>query len=258
MLRKDTIQPFIEGRRTVDASELARFDALAEQWWNPDGQFKTVHNFNAARVSWICEFLAKNIGTSKSGQRPLVHRTILDVGCGAGLVTEPVAGLGAQVLAIDASARNVAIAQRHESRRGLEITYQCATPEELEAEEPGFDAVLSLEVVEHVANLPAFLSACSAQVRPGGYLIVGTLNRTMRSWVMAIMGAEYVLRWLPRGTHDWRKFVKPSELIEYLAPHGFSKHAQQGVVYNPLRLAWQLGRNTDVNYLIAFKKAEDG
>ena len=258
MLRKDTIRPIAEARRTADPSELARFDTLAEEWWDPDGKFKTVHDFNKARVSWIRDFLVTHLADRGPGQAALSGKAILDVGCGAGIVTEPVAALGADVLAIDASGRNVAIAQRHAQNSGLDISYQCATPEELKVPDVGFDAVLSLEVVEHVLDLPAFLEACAVQVRPGGLLIVGTLNRTTRSWFTAILGAEYLLRWLPRGTHDWRKFVQPDELADHLAPHGFSECARQGVVFNPLRLAWQLGRNTDVNYLMAFRKADNG
>lgn len=253
MLRKDIIRPLNGGRVTADPSEVARFDELAQEWWKPDGKFKTVHAFNAARVSYICDRLLKRFGGET---KSLAGVRVLDVGCGAGLVTEPIARLGADVSAIDASARSVEIARRHAAQSGLDIDYRCATPDEIDPEEAAFDAVLSLEVVEHVGDLPGFLSDIASLVRPGGLLAIGTLNRTPMSWATAIVGAEYVLGWLPKGTHDWRRFVTPEELIAHLEPHGLTEHARQGVIFNPFRLAWTMGRSTKVNYIQTFIKSD--
>jgi 2-polyprenyl-6-hydroxyphenyl methylase/3-demethylubiquinone-9 3-methyltransferase len=178
----------------------------------------------------------------------------LDVGCGAGLVAEPMARLGAAVVGIDASARNVAIAERHARAGGLDITYRNALPEALGSEGRTYDIVLSLEVVEHVADLDAFLDACARLLAPGGVMVIGTLNRTLRSFAVAIVGAEYVLRWLPRGTHDWRKFVQPVELTDRLAASGLVPVAETGVVFDPLRRRWNIRPDMAVNYLAAFAK----
>ncbi len=254
MLRKDIVRPLEEGRRTASECEIAKFDALALEWWKPDGKFKTVHAFNAVRVDYIGRLLTNHLGSADRADAPLNGVRILDAGCGAGLVSEPVARLGAEVTGIDASAHNIAIARRHALSSGLEINYHCATPEELSASQEPFDAVLSLEVVEHVADLPAFLTATASLVRPGGLLVIGTLNRTALSYALAIVGAEYVLRWLPKGTHEWKKFVKPGELISHLSSDGFTEFVRQGVAFNPATWQWGLGRSSAVNYLSAFRK----
>lgn len=253
MLRKDVIRPIEGSRRTADPEELVRFDRLAEEWWAPDGRFKTVHEFNAARTGYIAELLQKTL--HRHGQsRPLAGIELLDVGCGAGLVCEPMSRLGAQVTGIDASAQSAETARRHAMASGLEIEYRCATPEEFTSSGRTFDVVLSLEVVEHVVDVPRFLSHTAALVRPGGTLVIGTLNRTWRSWVLAIIGAEYILRWLPKGTHDWNRFVNPGKLGDVLRAHDLEEFALQGVRFNPLRMTWELGNSVAVNYLQAFKK----
>lgn len=252
MLRKDIIRPIDGARRTADPAELDRFDKLAQEWWDPNGAFKTVHAFNAARTTYIADLLRRRLA-QRSGSGSLEGVSVLDVGCGAGLVAEPIARLGASVTAIDASARNVEIARRHAESSGLDIEYHCATPEEISPSGQTYDAVLSLEVVEHVADLPHFLHHTAALVRPGGTLVIGTLNRTFLSWVLAIVGAEYVLGWLPKGTHDWRRFVSPEELDALLTPQ-CHEIERQGVSFNPLRMNWQLARSMSVNYLQAFEK----
>ena len=255
MLRKDVIRPLDGTRRTADPAEVERFDKLANEWWAPDGRFKTVHAFNAARVGYIGDLLSRRLARPNGGNK-LSGLRVLDVGCGAGLVAEPISRLGATVTAIDASAQNVEIARRHALKSGLDIDYLCATPEEYAPHGETFDAVLSLEVVEHVADLPRFLAHTAAMVRPGGTLVIGTLNRTALSFALAIIGAEYVLRWLPRGTHDWRRFVTPEELATHLEPHRLAEVERQGVRFNPLHMTWQLGKSTAVNYLQVFTKRE--
>ncbi len=246
MLRKDIKNSLAP---SLDPREVARFEALAEDWWNPDGRMKHVHEFNAARVSYLADRLPALIARDPAQARPLAGLTLIDVGCGAGLVTEPIARLGAHALGIDAAERNIRIAARHAEKAGLPITYRQAVPEDLVAEGRQFDIVLSLEVVEHVADVGHFLAALGRLVAPGGLLVVGTLNRTAISFVKAIIGAEYVLRWLPRGTHDWRRFVRPDEIAQALAPLGLSVVERRGVELAPLTMRWHLSRSCNTNYL---------
>lgn len=254
MLRKDIIRPARVAQGTADPAEIARFDALADEWWKPDGKFKVVHGFNAARVGLIKAVLT-TLAVSIDADKPLTGLHVADIGCGVGIVPEPLTRAGARVTAIDASAQNIAIATRHASQSGLDIDYRCALPEDLAAEAGHFDAVLSLEVVEHVADVGLFLDATSALVRPGGLLIIGTINRTPRAWALAIVAAERVLGWLPRGTHDWNKFVRPQETAAHLARHGFRQRALHGVVLDPLTWRWRASRDTAVNYLQVFTRA---
>ena len=205
MLRKDIIRSSPEVAGTADPEQIARFNALAQEWWSPYGKFKVVHKFNAARVGPILKMLGENFNARN--RDVLSGLRVADVGCGAGLVSEPLARAGAAVTAIDASERNIAIARRHAEDAGLAIDYKCSLPEQLAAEGASFDAVLSLEVVEHVADVRLFLKTIAGLVRPGGRLILGTMNRTALSWVIGIVAAEWVLRWLPRGTHEWSRFV---------------------------------------------------
>lgn len=252
MLRKDILKA--ASPTTADPAETARFDALAAEWWKPDGAFKTVHAFNRTRVAYLAARLPDLLGRDALISRPLGGLTLLDVGCGAGLVAEPMAGLGAAVTGIDASARNVAVAGTHAAGSGLAITYRQGLPEHLVAEGRTFDIVLSLEVVEHVADVPRFLAACAGLVAPGGVLVIGTLNRTVKSFALAIVGAEYVLRWLPRGTHDWRKFVTPAELEDGLGRAGLTPVERIGVVFDPLGWRWRLAPADTVNYLASFRR----
>lgn len=256
MLRKDIVRPLAGDRCDVDPSEVAKFDALAEEWWKTDGKFKVVHAFNAARVNFLIDFLAQRNPRTKGLNlpAPLSRMLVLDAGSGAGLVSLPLAAAGAIVTGIDASARSVAVAKQHAAKVSASVSFKCATPDELAATNETFDAVICLEVVEHVADLPAFLKSVGELVAPGGSLVLGTLNRTLRSYALAIVGAEYVLRWLPRGTHDWWRFVTPDELITQLAPSGFAEVDRRGVNFNPLTNAWRLSTDTTVNYLLAFEK----
>lgn len=246
MLRKDQLKT---SRPTADPAEIDRFNRLADEWWKPDGAFKVVHAFNAARVGWLSRRLPELFGRDAATETPLTGLTLLDAGCGAGLVSEPMARLGATVTGIDASERSVMTASRHAGQTGLAVTYRHALPEDLDPSADLFDIVLSLEVVEHVADLGAFLTAIGRLVAPGGILVVGTLNRTPVSYVKAIVGAEYVLRWLPRGTHDWAKFVTPAELTGHLAPLGLETVECRGVALHPLTWRWSLSSDTSVNYL---------
>jgi 2-polyprenyl-6-hydroxyphenyl methylase / 3-demethylubiquinone-9 3-methyltransferase len=258
MLRKDELKPFRQaqpGVSTADGAEVARFEKLADEWWRPDGAFKVVHAFNAARVAHLSRILTLQSGRSLTRDHPLAGLSLIDVGCGAGLVAEPMARLGATVTGIDAAARNVAVAARHASGAGIGIEYVQALPEAIAAEGRRFDIVLSLEVVEHVADVVGFLGACATLVKPGGLAVIGTLNRTAKSYALAIVGAEYVLGWLPRGTHDWSRFVTPAELQRHLTPHGCIAVATEGVVLNPLSGQWFISRDASVNYLSLFRKS---
>jgi 2-polyprenyl-6-hydroxyphenyl methylase/3-demethylubiquinone-9 3-methyltransferase len=236
-------------RSSVDPDEIARFEAMAAQWWDPDGKFAPLHKFNPVRLAWIRERLVEHFARDPSSLRPFEGLRILDIGCGGGLVAEPMARMGAQVVGVDASARNVEVARVHARQGGLDIDYRSGTAESLQAAGERFDAVLSLEVVEHVADPAAFLASCAALVAPGGALMVATINRTPQAFALAIVGAEYVLRWLPRGTHRWSKFVRPSEVAAALRPTGLDLREFAGMSYNPLADRWRVGRDLSVNYM---------
>ncbi len=252
MLRKDERKGV---KPTADAAEVAKFNALAEEWWKPGGAFKVVHEFNAARVQYLSQQLPALSGRCPIREAPLSGLRLLDAGCGAGLVSEPMARLGAEVTGIDASERNVMVARHHAEQAGAAVSYRHALPEDLVAEGAAFDIVLSLEVVEHVADAGSFLAAIGRLVKPGGLAVIGTLNRTPQSYVKAIIGAEYVLRWLPRGTHAWGKFVRPEEVAGHLAPLGFGVVETKGVALNPLTFRWSVNDDTSVNYLKVLRRA---
>lgn len=256
MLRKNVRAT--AARSTADPSEIARFDALAEEWWRPNGAFKVVHAFNRARVAHLLERLPLLVGRDPRSERPLAGLRIVDVGCAAGLVTEPLSGLGAAVLGIDAAERNVRVAERHARITGAPVEYRQALPEDLAAQGCTFDVVLSLEVLEHVADQPAFLGALVRLLAPGGILVVGTLNRTLRSFFKAIVGAEYVLRWLPRGTHDWRRFVTPQELDLVLRRHGLEPVERCGVAFSLLTGRWAVSADDSGIYLQFHRKVPTG
>lgn len=243
---------------TASPDEIARFEALADEWWDSDGRFKIVHDFNTARVNMISQHLPRLLGRTADQDRPLDGVALIDVGCAAGIVTEPMARLGANVSAIDAAERNIAVAKRHAPLSGLHIDYRHALPEELTEEQGRYDALLTLEVVEHVADLPTFLLACAALLKPGGVFVVATLNRTLRSLAIGKFGAEYVLRVLPKGTHDWRKFVRPAELQSQLGTHGLELHEQMGLAYNPISKRWRITRSVPVNYMQFYRKSAWG
>ena len=236
---------------SVDPDEVAKFAALAGDWWDPAGTFAPLHKLNPARLTFIRDRIAAHQGRDPLAERPLAGLRVLDIGCGGGLLCEPLTRLGAEVTGIDAAEPNVAAAARHAAEAGLDIDYRHTSAETLAAGGTHFDLVLNMEVVEHVADVKAFLQASAALVAPGGAMVLATLNRTPKSFAFAIVGAEYLLRWLPRGTHDWRKFLRPSELVAQLRAAGLETKELTGVVYNPLTGAWHLAaRDLDVNYMI--------
>jgi len=239
---------------TIDPQEVARFAAQAAEWWNPQGKFRPLHKFNPARLSYIRDKICAAFDRDPKAAKPLTGLRILDIGCGGGLLCEPLARLGAEVLGADAAARNIEIAKLHAQAGGLKIAYRAETAEQLAAAGEKFDVVLNMEVVEHVANVPLFLASAAKMVRPGGLMFVASLNRTLRAWAFAIIGAEYVLRWLPKGTHDWRKFPRPEELVQMLRPAGLSLVGETGVIYNPLADKWQLSKDMAVNFMLLFRR----
>lgn len=236
---------------TVDPAEIERFSRIADEWWDADGKFAPLHRLNPARIAFIRDRVAARFGRDPLAPEPLAGLALLDIGCGGGLIAEPMRRLGADVTGIDASERNVAVAAVHAGRMGLAIDYRAGTVERLRDEARRFDVVLALEVVEHVADPGLFLECCAGLVAPGGLLVVSTLNRTAKAFALAVAGAEYVLRWLPRGTHDWRKFLKPSEVARPLRAAGLSVDAMAGIVYSPLTGRWRVDpADLDVNYMM--------
>lgn len=239
---------------SVDPAEVERFARMAEAWWDPLGQFRPLHVLNPVRLGYIREQAIARFGLDPKARRVLDGHSLLDIGCGGGLVAEPLARLGAEVTGIDAAERNIAIARAHAAESGVAVQYRAASAEALAAEGRQFDIVLALEIVEHVADLGAFMDAACALVRPGGLIVLATLNRTPKAFALAIVGAEWVLRWLPRGTHDWRKFVRPSELARELRRSGMALREVRGVTYSPLADRWSLSGDTAVNYMLAATK----
>ena len=235
---------------SVDDSEVAKFAALAESWWDSEGPFRPLHKFNPVRIRFIRDRLAGHFNRDPLAPEPLAGLRLLDIGCGGGLLTEPLTRLGATVVGIDATEKNIRIAALHAEQGGLSIDYRHTTAEALDEAGERFDAVLNMEVVEHVADVDAFLTASGNLVGSGGLMSTATLNRTAKSFALAIVGAEYVLRWLPRGTHDWRRFVRPSELAAGLRHASMTVTSLAGVVFNPLTGIWSLSeRELDVNYM---------
>jgi 2-polyprenyl-6-hydroxyphenyl methylase/3-demethylubiquinone-9 3-methyltransferase len=235
---------------TVDAAEVAKFSAMAAEWWDPTGKFAPLHKFNPVRLQFIRDTVAVHFG--RSGIKPFGGLSLLDIGCGGGLLCEPMSRLGFAVTGVDPSERNIGTAMAHAG--SLPIAYRAASAEVLVAEGAAFDVVLNMEVVEHVADLRAYLMACARLVKPGGLMIVATLNKTLKSLALAKIGAEYVLRWLPPGTHDWNKFVAPAELRRLLEGTGLNPLKTQGVAFDPLTWDWRLSGDTDVNYMVVAGK----
>ena len=240
---------------TIDAAEVARFSALAAEWWNPHGKFAVLHRFNPVRLRFIRDEALRHFARDTKDLVPFRGLRLLDIGCGGGLLSEPMARLGFDVVAADASARNIGTASTHAREQGLAIDYRETSAEALAARGERFDVILNMEVVEHVADLDLFLASCAAMLNPGGIMFVATLNRTMKSWALAIVGAEYVLGWLPRGTHDWNRFIRPMELDAALGRVGLQGRNETGVVYNPLLREWRVSSDTDVNYMLVASKA---
>jgi 2-polyprenyl-6-hydroxyphenyl methylase/3-demethylubiquinone-9 3-methyltransferase len=243
---------------TIDPAEIARFAAMAESWWDPHGKFKPLHRFNPVRLGFLRNRLIAHFGRDSASLHPFDGLRLLDVGCGGGLLAEPMARLGFAVTGIDATPATIETARLHAEQSRLAIDYRAVPVEDLAESGEQFDAVLAMEIVEHVADLAAFLAATAKVLKPGGILVVATLNRTSKAYLLAVVGAEYVLRWLPRGTHDWKRFVRPSELAAGLRRNGLRAAELTGVSYNPLRDSWSLGRDLDVNYMAVATKPAEG
>jgi 2-polyprenyl-6-hydroxyphenyl methylase / 3-demethylubiquinone-9 3-methyltransferase len=239
---------------SVDEAEMAKFARMAAEWWDPNGKFAPLHKFNPVRLQFIRELAVERFHRDKRTLRPFEGLTLLDIGCGGGLLSEPMARLGFDVLGADPLEKNVKTAAAHASGSGLALEYRMTTAEQLAAAGASFDVVLNMEVVEHVSDLPGFLQTCATLIKPGGCMVVATLNRTLKSLALAKIGAEYVLRWLPPGTHDWNRFVTPSELQHHLDGAGLNVTRVQGVEFDPLRWEWKLSSDTDVNYMVVAEK----
>jgi len=240
---------------TVDPDEVARFSALAAEWWNPRGKMAPLHKFNPVRIGYVRDRAALRFGRDAKKLDSMKGLRMLDIGCGGGILSEPLARLGATMIGVDPSETNIEAARQHAGQSGLAIDYRCTTAEALADAGEEFDIVLAMEVVEHVAEVPLFVQSCADMVKPGGLMIAATLNRTLKSFALAIVGAEYILRWLPVGSHRWDKFVTPNELEIAMEQGGLRVTASQGVIYNILADRWQLSTDTDVNYMLVAEKA---
>lgn len=237
---------------TVDPAEVAKFEAMAAEWWDPQGKFKPLHMMNPVRLDYITRQIAAEFGRDLAAPRPFAGLKILDIGCGGGLLSEPMARLGAEVMGADAAEGNIPVARLHAEEQGLAIDYRHTTAEALVAAGETFDVVLAMEIVEHVADPQAFLNTCRDLIKPGGLLIASTINRNAKSFMLAIVGAEWVMRWLPRGTHDWAKFITPDELAGFVRSAGLDAVDRKGFVFNPVSWTWAISdRDLSVNYVLA-------
>lgn len=237
-------------RTTIDQAEVDRFTAMAAEWWNPSGKFKPLHKFNPVRIRYIRDKAAAHLGRDANSHKPLEGLRVLDIGCGGGLLSEPMARMGATVIGADASERNIGIASTHAAQTGVTVDYRAVTAEQLASEGEKFDIILNMEVVEHVADVDFFITTCASMVKPGGMMFVATINRTMKAMALAIIGAEHVLRWLPKGTHQYEKLVRPEELEKPLTASGMQIDERTGVFFNPLMNQWNLSKDMDVNYMM--------
>lgn len=235
---------------TIDTGEVDKFDRLAAEWWNPHGKFKPLHRLNPLRLAYLRQTVCRHYERDGRKEEALAGLRVLDVGCGGGLLSEPLARMGGDVVGIDAAPTNVAVATRHAQTMGVAVDYRHTTAEALAAAGETFDVVLAMEIVEHVADVGVFVAACAEMVRPGGLTVFATINRTPKAFALAIVGAEYVLGWLPRGTHTYAKLVRPRELERAFAANGLVSQEAAGVVYSPLRDEWKLSGDTDVNYMM--------
>jgi len=241
---------------SVDEDDIARFSAIAAEWWDPYGKFRALHKFNPTRLAFIRATVSRHFSLDTDKKHPFSGLKLLDIGCGGGLLCEPMARLGATVLGADAGEANIKTASVHAAEQNLTIKYQTTTAEALAAGGGQFDIVLNMEVVEHVADVPGFLTACSTMVKPGGLMICATLNRSLKAFALAIVGAEYILGWVPRGTHNWQQFLTPAELFKSLEKTGLEVIEETGVTYNPLSDRWTLSRDMDVNYMMVATRLE--
>lgn len=239
---------------TIDQGEVDRFSAMAAEWWNPTGKFKPLHKFNPVRLSYIRDRVCENFGRDPKSSRPFEGLRFLDIGCGGGLLSEPMARMGATVIGADPSEKNVRIAQTHAAESGVTVDYRAVTAEQLAEAGEGFDVVLNMEVVEHVADVNLFITTCASMVRPGGLMFIATINRTFKANALAIFAAENILRWLPKGTHSYDKLVKPEEIERPLTASGMDVIHRTGVFYNVLQDRWNLSRDMDVNYMLLTKR----
>jgi 2-polyprenyl-6-hydroxyphenyl methylase / 3-demethylubiquinone-9 3-methyltransferase len=237
---------------SINKKEIEKFSKIAEEWWNPNGKFKPLHNFNPIRIKYIKENIVKDFNL-KISNKPLKNINVLDIGCGGGLLAEPMCRLGADVVGIDASKKNIQIAKFHAKKNKLKINYITASPETLKTQKK-FDVILNMEIVEHVQDLNFFIKESSKLLKKDGIMFVATLNKTLKSYVFAIIGAEYILKWLPIGTHDWEKFVKPDDLIKVLKKNNLSLKKLDGMKFDLLNNSWKLSKDTSVNYIVKLLK----
>ena len=237
---------------TINKKEIEKFSKIAEEWWNPQGKFKPLHKFNPIRISYIKESIIKNFKL-KIKNKPLEKIKILDIGCGGGLLSEPMSKLGADVVGIDASKNNIKIAELHAKRSNLKIRYYCTSPEKFKTETK-FDVILNMEIIEHVNDVDFYLKSCSRLLKKNGIMFVATLNKTLKSYLFAIVGAEYILRWLPIGTHDWEKFIKPNDLINMLKKYKLEINKLDGVKFDIIKNDWNLSSDKSINYIAEFIK----
>ncbi len=238
---------------TINRGEIDKFSKIANEWWDPEGKFKPLHKFNPIRIQYIKENITKHFNINKK-ILPLRNLKILDIGCGGGLLSEPMSRLGAKVTGIDASEKNIKIANAHLKKSKLKINYICASPESLKTTKEQFDVILNMEIVEHVEDVELFIKKSSELLKKKGLMFVATLNKTLKSYIFAIVGAEYILRWLPIGTHEWEKFVEPSKLIEYGKRNSLKLEKINGMKFNPLNNKWNISEDSSVNYIAEFKK----
>ena len=249
------MEPQLSPAGTIDEEEVARFSRISGQWWDPHGPMAALHKFNPVRLAYIRDRAAAHFGRDPKRLDSLAGLRLLDIGCGGGILSEPLARLGATLVGADPSDSNIAVAQQHAAQSGLSIDYRSTSAEALAAAGERFDAVLAMEVIEHVADVGLFVEVAAELVKPGGLLFVATLNRTLKSFALAIVGAEYILRWLPRGTHQWDKFVTPNELEIAIEQSGMQAASETGVIYNLLADRWQLSSDMDVNYMVVAEKS---